>query len=141
MVRIKNSLLFTGSASRDQPWIGSFKAHLKMSVLALSSGGWSLKRLFLYGSAALVPCLPDQCCQCVVQSPTLRGEKPSRCALLYYIHVSHINVQTYVGLDMYFLKYRLYTYNLLHFLIKQYSCNLCCFYYHIIKFIDSYFGK
>ena len=31
----------------------------KGSVLALSSGGWSLKRLFLYGSAALVPCLPD----------------------------------------------------------------------------------
>ena len=31
----------------------------KGSVLALSSGGWSLKRLFLCGSAALVPCLPD----------------------------------------------------------------------------------
>ena len=31
----------------------------KGSVLALSSGGWSLKRLFLYGSAALIPCLPD----------------------------------------------------------------------------------
>ena len=31
----------------------------KGSVLALSSSGWSLKRLFPYGSAALVPCLPD----------------------------------------------------------------------------------
>ena len=42
-------------------WFQSKKAeHVsKGSVLALSSGGWSLKRPFIYGSAALVPCLSD----------------------------------------------------------------------------------
>ena len=33
--------------------------HIRLCVLGLYSGGWSLERLFLYGSAALVPCLPD----------------------------------------------------------------------------------
>ena len=45
------------------------------SVLALPSGGWSFKRLFLNGSTALVPCLPDLRRQCFVQSPTSPGEK------------------------------------------------------------------
>ena len=39
------------------------------------SGGRSLKRLFLYLSAAVVSCLPDLRCQFFVQSPTSPGEK------------------------------------------------------------------
>ena len=42
----------------------------KGSVLALSSGGWSLKRLLLYDSASLNnSCLLDLRCHCFVQSP------------------------------------------------------------------------
>ena len=49
----------------------------KGAVLALPSSGWSLRRLFLNGSAGLVPCLLylGLRCQCFVQSPTSPGER------------------------------------------------------------------
>ena len=48
----------------------------KGSVLALYSGGWSLKRLFLYGSAALPWFLVSRTfLPMLVQSPTSPGEK------------------------------------------------------------------
>ena len=42
-----------------QTHCSEIRAHLKRVSPAFFPGDWSLKRLFLYGSSALIPCLPD----------------------------------------------------------------------------------
>ena len=52
-----------------QTHCSEIRAHIKRVGPCPFLWCWSLKRLFLYGLAALVLCLPDLRCQCFVQSP------------------------------------------------------------------------